>query len=163
MAAIPANCFTRRELQMLAVKAANLAGDAVDQNLATLLQGLCRASAAVAGWLADQEHLERLRNVLEPAGYGFEWREQSVTVHTALGAFYYCLSEQYMIAPTGVAYQTGRFRLICGEARYEALSRDELRPLAERYLADFDKVIPEGTRDACLAVFFDPTDGTTQG
>jgi hypothetical protein len=163
MPEIPANFPCRTELQSLILRASDLV-KASHGELPLLLTDLVTAASNIEGFLADLAvtHGQHAvyRSVLEnPNGWEAAWAESTCMLHTRKGVFYVKIGQQILKA-NGNMIGTGRYRIMLGEPAVVTISTNQqlLRQLVEKYLQEFEDVIPESLRENVLDHYFVQTD-----
>lgn len=159
MPEIPANFPSRTELQSLILRATDLA-KASHGELPLLLTDLVTAASNIEGFLADLAvtHGQHAvyRSVLDnPNGWEAAWAESTCMLHTRKGVFYVKIGQQILKA-NGNIFGTGRYRVMLGEPAVITVSTNQqlLRQLIERYLQEFEDVIPSSLRESVLDHYF---------
>jgi hypothetical protein len=156
MPTLPANFFSRSELQRILTRAGDLLGQTENTALHQGLQQLMQGAACVEGVLADLPVTPHPvdRALENPNGWSMEWRESHGTVHHAgPPAVEFSLARQFIIRPDRASVPTGRYRVSLGDKTYTGTDMPLLRNLTVCYLTCLG--VRDPLREQCLNCFFD--------
>ena len=137
-AAIPSNCFARRELHTLISRAHQLARQA-DAEMAEALVALATKAADIDGRLADlaqdDDCLRRHKDVLaNPYGWEATWVETAEVVHTDEAKHVVRIGQQLLRSSQNTYVVTGRYRVTLGDRTHHTTDPRELRGYVTAYL-----------------------------
>lgn len=159
MPQIPANFYTRSELQRIIARAGELLRDPASADLAHGLSLLVRGAAFLDGGLADMAGGPHPVNraLDNPQGWEAEWSLCHSGSFHKLGdpRVVVRLWQQRLKRPghNGQPVPTGRYRVSLGDDEHASHDLHKLRDLADAYLRRFEDVTPE-LRDWYLERFF---------
>jgi len=159
MPVLPANFFTRTELQRLLVRADELLHATQDGELAYCLRQLLTGAANLDGVLAELPVTPHpVNKALEnPNNWASAWVGGSCSVHTHKGRFRIEYGQQVLKRPNGDVIGTSRYRIRIGDGEdaeeYTSCDRTNLRNVAFSYLSKFEDTPADNVRDVLLRLF----------
>jgi hypothetical protein len=164
---LPANGFTRLELQSLITKAIGLlpASEQHLPDLAVLTNSLLIAAAALEGFLAEQivtasSPLSDKQAVANPHNWRYEWLGSTINTQTRIGTFCLRCEQQTLLLPQERYLGTGRFRVTTTDPKtnetttHVSLDPCVLRDCVVAYVERFADAIPHKMYEQLLSTDF---------
>lgn len=160
MSILPANLFSRTELQSLITRADELCKQTKNNEQQVLLLNISRALAAFDGYLSELPITTHPTS--KALANGNNWSSswvgsEIVTPGDKHNRFRFSYSQQMLRSPNGLAILTGRHKVILGEDDdgTEVVDTDyaTIRLYVSRYITENESDLPEKFREAILDVF----------
>lgn len=160
MPALPANFFTRTELQSVITRAEAFRRHETNHELQDALAKLRDAAASVDGCLSDLcLSAHPVNKALDnPNGWSSSWFGGEITTPGTPGErFRFAYAQQILRMPCGLVVTTGRYKLTEGEddtgVTTVTTDRSVLRATVVRYATVYTQKTPANFRDKLLAMF----------
>lgn len=156
MPALPANFFSRLDLQRLVSKARVLLMSTTDDEQARGLRKLLEGASYLDGVLADTTPTTHPSDkaLQNPAGWTCRWMDGEFTIPTAGEPLRIGYGQQVLNDEAGHLYATGRFSLTLNGRRVVSGDRQLLHSLLVRYIEQAVDPLDEAVKETVLSRLF---------
>lgn len=155
---LPANFFSRQELQKLILSILRLLPNTSDADLRSGLTTMLAGVACVEGTLAEISPTRHPthRVLANPYQWRSRWQEMGGGRYHET-QFEFQLWQQ-VLESGDIVLPTGRFRVKLGDTEYVSSDKQLLMNRTICYMSQYDKQIPRAVRDGYLDAFAQETD-----